>query len=100
MRARASTRRDTPLLLLQRMTLSACMPAAGEMGAKEDYIIANRLLVLDFLLSAERLLNHPDGLCSVPPPTRLSAPSSWACTSVAVRDECTAGASARRAEER
>lgn len=34
---------------------------AGEMGAKEDYIIANRLLVLDFLLSAERLLNHPDG---------------------------------------
>ena len=35
------------------------------MGAKEDYIIANRLLVLDFLLSAEQQLNHPHGLCCV-----------------------------------
>lgn len=34
----------------------------GEMSAKEDYIIANRLLVLDFLLSAQTLLEKPEGL--------------------------------------
>jgi hypothetical protein len=34
---------------------------AGEMSAKEDYIIANRLLILDFLLSAKQLLQEPDG---------------------------------------
>ena len=34
---------------------------AGEMAAKEDYIIANRLLVFDFLLSALTLLRRPDG---------------------------------------
>jgi len=32
------------------------------MHAKEDYIIANRLLVLNFLLSAPHLLKQPDGV--------------------------------------
>jgi hypothetical protein len=31
------------------------------MSAKEDYIIANRLLVLDFLLSAQKFLREPEG---------------------------------------
>ena len=31
------------------------------MSAKEDYIIANRLLVLDFLLSAQHFLAEPEG---------------------------------------